>query len=170
MDLLRRMAVAAILACLPARSQEIPESAVKAAYLLRFADYVEWPADRTAGPLIVGVLGEDPFGEVLDQAAQARGSKGRPVMVLRVKDASRLPSLHILYFASAEGAHWQELQQSLRGRGVLTVGESAASPWAAIVFVRVRDRVRFRTNIPAAEDAGVKLGSRLQSLSWKEGS
>lgn len=71
----------------PSRSAEAPsEYQVKAAFLYKFARFVEWPAtsfaDSTA-PLVIGILGEDPFGPMLDQAITGKSVQGRPLQILR---------------------------------------------------------------------------------------
>ena len=70
---IRRAVACAALLCLavPALTQPT-DTSVKAAFLPRFARYVTWPPaamPRGADPFQLCVIGSDPFGPMLDDAA-----------------------------------------------------------------------------------------------------
>src|SRR5512138_2622048 len=76
-----------------------PEYSIKAGYILLFTRYVEWPASAFAtptAPIVVCVLGEDPFGPVLDETMAGQLSQQRPLIVRRVTDADAAESCHVV--------------------------------------------------------------------------
>src|SRR5207302_2330286 len=119
---------------------------VKAAFLARFGNYVDWPAAAFASataPLVLCVVGDDPLGAALDKAAAAQPVNGRPVAVRRLKAARPDSGCHIVYFPPGEGARLGAQLDGLRGAPVLTVSDAKAPPAGIINFVVKEDRVRF---------------------------
>lgn len=140
---------------------------VKAAYLLNFTKFVDWPATAFAtadSPLAICVLGNDPFGTVLNDLVQGEEVNGRKLVV---RQLSQPPPPHacqviFLHGGTKNTAHVVgEL-----GAGVLSVGEGERflRDGGAIAFVVDQRRVRFDINQSAAEGAGLKLSSKLLSV------
>jgi hypothetical protein len=133
------------------------EYRVKAAFLLNFVKFVDWPEHSSEAPLEICVIGEDPFGANLDQVLEGEVVNGRKVI------ARRLPRVRsecsVVFFP--EGEKIQETSP-----GVLTVGEGAGFLKAGgmIAFVIENRRVRFDVNQPAARNANLRLSSRLLSV------
>jgi hypothetical protein len=143
------------------------EYQIKAALLIKFGSYVDWP--RTAfsapnSPLNVCVAGEDPFGDILDSTASGQRVDERPVQIRRVKAVARDSGCHILFVASDSQRTVQALE-GLRGAGMLTVTDSGTGGGAGIIDFVVRDnRVRFDINDDAAAQNGLAISSKLLSL------
>jgi hypothetical protein len=155
----------------PARAQrgEMPEYRVKAAYLVNFARYVEWPAQSFATPetpIRLCVVGDDPFRGDLERAARGRTAHGRPIEVRHVDRASDARSCHLVFVGYAEWRRRPDLLGALQERGVVTVGEGAAFAEAGGVlsFMPVQRTVRFAVNLAAQDDAGVRISSRMLAL------
>src|SRR2546423_1656645 len=85
-----------------------PEYSLKAAYLFNFTQFVEWPSNSFISPdapIVIGVLGEDPFGGALDQAIKGKAVHGRSFELRRFKKIGEMRGCHILFvFASGAGA------------------------------------------------------------------
>ena len=154
-----------------AAAQGLPpgEYQIKAAFLLSFAKFVEWPAGKfhsDQDALQICVIGEDPFGKDLDETVAGKAVNGRPVAVHRMREASRARECHVAFVGLAQPQEFREALQTLNGAGVLTVGESDAFRGAdgIINFVLEQNRVRFEINPAAANRAGLKISSKLLSL------
>jgi len=138
------------------------EYQVKAAFLLNFAKFVEWPANAFAAPdapISICILGDDPFGGVLDQIVEGESIDGRKIAVRRMKRPSASPACQIMFVSKSEKA----FSASELGPGVLTVGEGEGflAHGGVIAFVIEDRRVRFDVGKSAAEKAGLKLSSKL---------
>jgi hypothetical protein len=150
----------------PAQASAAREYQVKAVFLFNFAQFVEWPAaafpDETA-PLVIGVLGEDPFGPVLDEVVQGESVGGRPLAVRRYRQPEEIDTCHILYIARSEAPRLDRIVSALKARGVLTVSdiEGAARSGVMIRFFAENKRIRLRINLQAAREAGLVLSSKL---------
>ena len=146
------------------------EYAVKAVYLYKIGLFVRWPdtafADSTK-PLVVGVIGRDPFGKKLDQALRGKTLAGRQIELRRYKSATELDTCHILFFGDSDRTKLDAALDSVRGRPTLTVGESEAflEAGGALSFLVRNDQIRFRVNGKAAQSAGLGISSKLLQLS-----
>lgn len=144
------------------------ETEIKAAFLYKFGDFVEWPPQAfadAAAPLVVGVLGSDALAGALERLVTQRSVQGHPVTVRRLRRGEPLAGVHIL-FAHATDAELRTLLASAGGQPVLVVTDSEGGLGAgsAINFVVEDERVRFDIAVPAAERAGLRISSRLLSV------
>ncbi|MCW7537391.1 YfiR family protein [Aquabacterium sp. A7-Y] len=170
----RRFALAALMLglALPARARAAETAlaaSVKAVYLYKFLDYVEWPPMAFAGadsPIVIGVAGsEEVFGELRDILV-GRTAQGRPLQARRVVEGEALDGLHLLYLGRQIGPAQEAWLARWRERPILFVSDApqGAGALGVINFTLVRGRVRFEVSLPAAERAGLKLSSRMLSV------
>jgi hypothetical protein len=143
------------------------EYQVKAAFLLNFTKFTEWPAAAFAAPdspIDICILGDDPFGSVLERIVAGEVVNGRKVDTQRIKRAPPSKSCQVLFVRMPE----RDIPGILPGLGpgVLTVGEGEGFIRAGgmIAFVVENRRVRFKINQAAAENAGMKLSARLMNV------
>ncbi|MBZ5700626.1 MAG: YfiR family protein [Acidobacteriia bacterium] len=152
-----------------AQAERPGEYEVKAAFLYNFAKFVEWPAEafsNPSAPIRLCVLGEDPFGRVLDQTVQDKSVNGRTLLILRSQQVRELRACHILFIGASEQNRLPEIFTALRGSSALSVGdtEQFVQSGGAIQFTLQDSRVRFTINLAAAERARLKISSKLLSL------
>jgi hypothetical protein len=145
------------------------EYQVKAAFLYNFAKFVEWPPEafeNPGEPLVVCVLGEDPFGRAIDDVISGKKIEGRALTVRRLSDARQAKGCRILFVGSSERRSVISVLAGINESGVLTVGESgsAASEGMIINFILDGDKIRFAIDTAAAEREKLRLSSRLLSL------
>jgi hypothetical protein len=139
---------------------------VEAVFLFYFSQFVDWPpgtfADQSS-PIVIGVLGDDPFDGSLDQAVAGERVNGRPVVVRRLKSLADTAGCHILYISSSESAQLTQIMSALKGRKVLTVSDLGGfvQSGGMIRFVLIDQHVRLVINPQAAQAAGLKLSSKL---------
>ena len=140
------------------------EYEVKAAFLLNFVKFIEWPDPKRSGavPLSICVFGADPFGTALDQIVQGERINGRPLVVKRLKKWR--DDCDAVFISRSEKDLPEVLQQI--GPRVLTVGESSdfLTSGGMINFVVEDRRIRFDVNRGAAERGSVRISSRLLSV------
>lgn len=159
-----------LIPALRGRAQDAPsEYQVKAAYLFNFLKFVEWPENTFGDPLapmVIGVVGDDPFGNALPQVVIGKTVQGRDVVVRIYRAGEDLRGAHILFISSSERKKLPAILSSLRGSGVLTVAdmEGFLDLGGMIEFVPENNRVRFAINVEAARRAKLKMSSKLLSL------
>jgi YfiR/HmsC-like len=139
------------------------EYKVKAAFLFNFLKFVEWPSSE--GPIVIGILGQDPFGTMLDETVRGKAVGARSIEVRRFSRAADVKDCQMLFIGHAEferaGPH--PLAPS---PGVLVVGESPAfiRSGGAINFYLEDNRVRFEINAAAAKAVGLRISAQLLKL------
>lgn len=178
---LRLAAIAAglwlVAACLPGpvtasaqgEKESFKEYDVKAVFLFHFAQFVEWPDasfPESGSPLVIGVLGPDPFGPILDKAVQGERIRDRPLEVRRFTKPQDVSGCHLLYICPGDKRRIDEALSRLHGQAVLTVSDHPAFTEAGgIVGMRTaKGRVRFSINVRSAEEAGLKISAKLLSV------
>ena len=139
---------------------------VEAVFLFYFSQFVDWPPTAFAdgrAPIVIGVLGEDPFGGALDQAVAGEQVNGRPVVVRRYKSIADATGCQILYISSSEAPQLAQIMSALKGRDVLTVSDldHFVQSGGMVRFILVDQHVRLLINPQAAQAAGLKLSSKL---------
>jgi len=151
------------------------EYLIKAGFIYNFAKFVEWPSAAFAqpdSPIVIGVLGTDPFGTVLDRLVQDKKIGQRGFVVRRykwgkdLKDLKDLRDCKILFVSASEKAHTDEIIQLVKWLPILTVGETPgfAERGGVIRFTVEDNRVRFEVNVDAAHQADLNISSRLLTL------
>jgi hypothetical protein len=162
----------ALACCGPiARGAEQGEYDMKAVFLLNFSQFVEWPAEAFStpqAPLVIGVLGEDPFGKELDDVTRGEKVQGHPVTVERYARVEDVRQCHILFIASSEEARIARIMAALRGRNVLTVGdfETFVRDGGVIRFVELGNKLRLHINLDAAKAEHLDISSKLLRPSY----
>jgi hypothetical protein len=164
------LAIVAASAYLPAQSQPT-EYAVKAAYLFNFMRFTQWPSSPALadGPLRICVLGQDPFGPVLDTTVAGEAIEGRNVIALRISEPKEAPNCHILFISSSEEEHLQQILLSIENLPVLTVSDTPhfVEQGGMIQFVLQQGKVRFEVNLAVCISAGLTLSSDLLKLATR---
>lgn len=160
---LARLGAAALaLLAAPAPAVAPPSDvAVKAAFLTKFPAYVAWPAGarpRPGGPVQICLVGGDPFGRLLDEAARGQQVDGHPLQVRRLAAPGSAGGCHVAYSSPA-------MLQGLQGKPVLTVTDARAGAQGGMIhFVIHRGRVRFNIDQALAARNGVGISSRLLGI------
>lgn len=143
-----------------AAAAEPLEYAVKAAYLVKFPFYVEWPPAAfvsASAPLMLCVVGEDPFGSLLDEAVAGQQVQGHPLVLRRLKSIGREQGCHVAYVGA------DTKLGALRGSGALVVTDGPTAG-GVISFVLKDKRVRFTVDDEAAAQNGLAISSKLLSV------
>lgn len=150
---------------LRAQSPKPTEYEVEAAYLSNFGRFVEWPARAASAgePFNVCVLGQDPFGPVLDAALKGETIGTAPMAAKRISGPEEAAGCRILFISFAKESQLNAILKALGTESVLTVSDTAgfARRGGMIEFVLQGNRVRFEINLTAAQRAGLNLSSEL---------
>jgi hypothetical protein len=142
------------------------EPEVKAVFLLNFAQFVEWPASAFAdrgSAFVIGILGNDPFGHILDDVVKGEEVSGRALVVERFRSVEDIVACHILFLGRVDVDQFVHIFATLRGRPILTVGDTElfVSHGGTIRFVTAQNRIRLLVNIAAAKAANLTISSKL---------
>jgi hypothetical protein len=150
---------------LSAQSSKPTAYDVKAAYLYNFGHFVAWPADFAAknNSFTVCVLGQDPFGGVLDATLAGETIAAKKVAAKRISTPQESGDCQILFLSSTEGARLNKIMEALNNQPVLTVSDMPqfSRRGGMIQFVFEGNKVRFEVNLAAVQHSGLTLSSEL---------
>jgi hypothetical protein len=155
-----------------AQASDSPQSSeylIKAGFIYNFAKLMEWPApsfSQPNSPIVIGVLGTDPFQGMLDDVLHGKQINGREFVVKHLKWGDDVRGCNILFVSSSETPHLDELFRTIRGLPILTIGDTPgfAGRGGIINFVLEDNRVRFDIDVEAAKQANIGISSRLLAL------
>jgi hypothetical protein len=142
------------------------EYQLKAVFVFNFAVFVDWPprsfADAQA-PLVIGILGEDPFGEFLDSLVKGEKAQEHPLIVRRFKRVEEIDVCHVLFVSTSEAEKVPAILKALKGRSILTVSdiEDFTLSGGMVRFLTEKGKIRLRINLDEAKHAELTLSSKL---------
>ncbi|MEJ7929950.1 YfiR family protein [Ramlibacter sp. AN1015] len=150
-----------------AQAETLRSSAVKAAFLYRFTNFVEWPRAAFSGdaPLVIAVWRDPEIADDLEVIVAGRTAQGRPVVVRRVQELAAASGAHVLFFGRGHPRLREALASAPGGPTLLVTAEGDAHPpGSALNLERGSDgRVRFTASPDAAAARGLHLSARLLS-------
>jgi hypothetical protein len=148
------------------QAPEIREYQIKAVFLYNFAEFVDWPPGSFPSgqaPLVIGILGEDPFGTYLDEAVKGESINGRQIVIQRFGNLEDASACQILFISKSQYEQLDPILYRLSGRSILTVSDIAdfAHRGGMIGFVVENSKVRLRINVRAVKEAHLTISSKL---------
>lgn len=160
----------ALLGAVPPEATASPaptaEYQLKAVFLFNFAQFVEWPAPafhEPAAPLVIGVLGDNPFGAYLDNLVRGEKIGSRPLVVRHYRRGEDIAECHIIFICRSETKELEKILAPLKGRSLLTVGDTDTfiRLGGMVRFAMENGKVRLRINVEAAKAGALTISSKI---------
>ncbi len=145
--------------------QKPAEYQVKAAFLYNFAKFVEWPKETRDAYRYLYLLGDNPFGGMLD-GLEGKAIMGKQLVIRRINSVDELKECSILFISSSEEKYLQKIIEKAGSLGILTIGDTSGYAEQGVIINLYTDnnKIRFEINAEAARRAGLKLSSKILSL------
>ena len=145
------------------------EYQIKAAFLFNFIKLTEWPPQANTSPIVIGILGNNPFGDVLERTIHDKTIDNRGLVIKEFKTAQEATNCHVLFIGTSEKVRLPEIFKALSAASVLTIGESDSfvEDGGIIGFYTDGTKVRFQINDQAARQAGLKISAKLVVLATR---
>jgi YfiR/HmsC-like len=145
------------------------EYQLKAAFIFNFAQFVEWPQDAFAGPdapLVIGIVGDNPFGGVLEQVVGGKKAGGRGIVVKYFPNANAIERCHVLFVSGSERDHMPQIVEKSARENTLTVGDfdDFTNSAGMIRFMTQDNRLRFEVNLDAMGRGRLRASAKLLKL------
>jgi hypothetical protein len=154
---------------LPAAPPTPNEYALKAVFLYNFVRFIDWPnsAFHSANdPLVIGIVGPDPFDSLIYEAIAGENYRGRPIQVEHFKGARDIRHCHLLFVSRANAGELDQILAAVANHNVLTVGETEnfLNHGGMIALVTEQNRVRLRINAAAVYHTQLTVSSKLMQV------
>lgn len=150
-----------------AHAQVSKEYQIKAVLLFRLAQFVEWPTNRFAtpeSPVVIGVIGTNPFGEALSLAVRGERAHSRSIEIKELRPDDDIRPCHIVFISHSDARRVKQITSSAVRQSALTVSDLdgfVVSHGGMVQFLTDRNKVNLRINLDTAKAAGLVLNSRL---------
>jgi YfiR/HmsC-like len=174
MDLLRAIRIitaTVLIALLSGWVQAVPaappnEYALKSVFLYNFCHFIDWPDSAFSSPdepLIIGIVGEDPFGALLKEAVEGETYHNRPIVIEHYRSPKDIKHCHLLFVGRTEASRVDAILAAVSSKSVVTVGETEdfLDHGGMIALPADRNRVRLRIRPAALRAANLSVSSKL---------
>jgi hypothetical protein len=153
-----------VLAQTPSREYQL-----KAVFLFNFTQFVDWPSnvfENDRSPLVIGVIGENPFGSYLTQTVSGEKINGHPLTVQYFKNEEEIKSCHILFVNIHETKKLEQVLEAVKSRNILTVSDQPdfLKQDGMIKFVTNNNKIKLQINMEACKESKMVLSSKLLRL------
>jgi hypothetical protein len=150
----------------PAPVAPANEYALKSVFLYNFCHFIDWPESAFASPnepLIIGIVGEDPFGSLLKEAVEGETYHTRPIVIEHYRAAKDIKHCHLLFVGRTENSRVDAILAAVASKSVVTVGETEdfLNHGGMIALPADRNRVRLRVKPAAMRAANLNVSSKL---------
>jgi hypothetical protein len=159
--------LAVLTAPLPAATTAPPnEYALKSVFLYNFCHFIEWPASAFSSPndpLIIGIVGDDPFGSLLKEAVEGETYHGRPIQIEHYRGPKDIKHCHLLFVGRSEAGRVDAILGAVASKSAVTVGETEQflERGGMIALTAERNRVRLSVNTSALRAGNLDVSSKL---------
>jgi len=157
--------------CTTLNGQEgVVEYRFKAVYLLNFLQFTSWPdsafRDKDYSPIIVGIMGNDPFGKILDETMLPEKIDNHPIVIKRLSSTKEIEKCHMLFVSRSEQKRLSQILQSVGDKPILTVSDIPDfAESGGIIQLYVQDnKLKFSINLNSLNSSGVQISSKLLRL------
>jgi hypothetical protein len=145
------------------------EYQLKAVFLFNFTQFVDWPAnafENVQSPLVIGVIGDNPFGAYLAQTVSGEKINGHPLTVQYYKNEEEIKLCHILFVNVSESKKQEQVLETVKGKNVLTVSDHPdfLKQDGMIRFVTNNNKIKLQINMDACKESKMVLSSKLLRL------
>lgn len=153
-----------------APAQDSREYQLKAVLLLNLVRFVEWPSSAfkdTNAPVTIGVLGDDPFGPLLDQACRDEKINDRRIAITRCASVNEATNCHLLFVCASERQEFENINTRLANMPVLTVSDTEGfirSGGIVRLYTQPDHEIKLRVNTEAAKSAGLTVSAKVLRL------
>jgi hypothetical protein len=173
MELLKRTKLIALtvmlawlMAPFQAASASQSEYALKSVFLYNFCRFIDWPDSAFASPnepFIIGIIGDDPFGPLLNQAIEGEKYHNRPIRIDHFRTPGDIKRCHLLFVSHAGAGRVDSILAAVAGKSLLTVSETEdfLNRGGMITLTAEQNRIRLRINLAALESANLTVSSKL---------
>lgn len=152
-----------------AQTKVSKEYQVKAAFLLNFIRFVDWPSTAFTSeqaPIIIGILGANPFGTYLNEIITDEKIGGRSLLVQQYQHINDIKSCHILFVNKAETEYLPQVPEILKGKDILTISDAPdfLKQGGMILFFNRSNKIQFQINLDAVKKTKLDISSKLLRL------
>jgi hypothetical protein len=154
----------------PAFAQKVAdEYQIKAVFLFNFAQFLEWPTNAFASPeapIVIGIVGKDPFGSALKETVKGELIGGRQLIIKNFAPGEEIDFCHILFVHRLDQSKVKDLLEQIKDKNTLTVSDDKnfIASGGMINFITANNKIKFQINPDRARANGISISSKVLKL------
>jgi len=139
------------------------EYALKAAFIYRFTDYIEWTNNKDASQFTIAILGESKITTPLFEIALSKKVKGKSMNITQVESVNATDAYQVLFIPNDYKGDIGAIASTLSGKSILIITEQtdACKKGAHVNFFIAENKLKFEINLKAAIRSRLKISSDL---------
>jgi uncharacterized protein DUF4154 len=139
------------------------EYILKAAFLYRFTDYIDWGNTNTNSDFTIAILGKSSITNPLIEIAREKKIQGKRIVIKEYQDINDIVDCQVLFISHNYQPGIETVIAKLNNNQALIVAEQpdACAKGAHINFLISDNRLKFEINANAAARTGLKISSEL---------
>jgi hypothetical protein len=140
---------------------------LKAAFIERFARFIEWPADTWSqdknGIFEIAIIGDNPFGKKLDKIYARQKIKDKTVKIKYIKTVEEIGNCNILFICPNMSNKIPQILEKISKKSILTIGQTKGycEKGVHINFYIAASKIKFQINEKAVKSANLKISHLL---------
>jgi hypothetical protein len=167
---MRRLAACFLLALLglaAGTTSAAEESAMKAAYVLNFAKFIQWP-DEPRARLRLCVLGNDPQGKAFDSMI-GKVVRDMPIAIRRGVSLQEIPQCDLVFVPAGPAQPLERALQAVNGYPILLVaeGDDALTRGATVALIETEGRIVFEVDLTTLRQLGLQVSVKMLQMARK---
>ena len=145
---------------------------MKLAFMNKFTMFIEWPEDsglKQAEQFKIGVFGQNPFGEQMDQFCKTQKIKGKSVVWKLIKESDEMDEYNMIFVPKSKAGFANTLEDKLALSPILIITERLGiqNKLGHINFIVENGKIRFEISKTRCEKSKFKVGAQLYQLAKK---
>jgi hypothetical protein len=154
---------------LSAQTTPAKEFQIKAVFLFHFTQFTQWPATAFAdanSPIVIGILGNDPFGAFLEKVVNGETVNGRSIVITRFTQPDQIKTCHVLYVCSNMQDKLSQVLSAVEKKSILTVGDDDdfLKKGGMIRFALKNDKIKVQICPSAVKKADLVVSAKLLAV------
>lgn len=124
---IRKLIIFLVLLSVFAFSQKADEYQVKSAYIEKVTRFISWPEQKNLAQkdtFIIGIVGEDPFGETIHTYFKNQTIKEKTAKIITINSIEEIEKCDLLFISSSEKGKLEKYIKKALKYNVLTVGDT----------------------------------------------
>jgi hypothetical protein len=153
-----------------AEGPENREYALKAGFIYNFTKFITWPDEvnrtmRKKG-LTLCVLGQDPFGPILETLSKKLKDRDVTLHIKRPASSQYLSQCNIVFISASENGRLKNILSRYTGSPILFIGDTKeyGRQGVGINFYIDSNKIRFEINANSLKKRNIRIGSELLDI------
>lgn len=141
----------------------------QAIFIYNFLMQIQWPGGTINDKYVIGIIGKSTTYDYLKSYTANRLISTKPIEIVEFATVEQISNCQVLFITYGKSSLISSINQQLKGKSVLTVGEKTGiiNQGAVIEFAIIGGKLRYKLNEDNAKAQQLFLSSALVNMALK---